>query len=281
MGSRRPSRRLLPAFDDDALIAAQRHDRGIWDRESAALRDRLMALPADQRLTAIDNDATRAELMPPHRATILASLAPPQRAAPPTADQQQTERAAAERQRREDYARELAAWRRRDAAQRAEAQRATRLQRLTAWCYAPAAAALPSVALAAWSGWTPLQVAAATLDALLPPGLVVGLVAVCVGAVCVAAAGACCWWARRAHPADLWFVAGLALVAGLLLAASANSLPYVVIRGALLTTDHRPLSGTLARLDGWQIAIVAGNGAVSRGERFTFNRDPTPYFGKS
>lgn len=71
-----PPPRREPAFDDVGLAASGRRARAVWTAESAAERDRLLRLPAADRLAALDDDAVRTLLTGEHRAEVRASLAP-------------------------------------------------------------------------------------------------------------------------------------------------------------------------------------------------------------
>src|ERR671916_2063344 len=70
----------LPAvgtgFDDAGLAASGRRAKAIWMAESAAERDRLLALAPLPRLAVLEDDDVRALLTAEHRAEVRASLTP-------------------------------------------------------------------------------------------------------------------------------------------------------------------------------------------------------------
>ena len=288
MRNRRLPLRLLPAFDDGAMAAAMRYARSIWERESAALRDRILALPTERRVRAIDHEATRAALVPAHREAIVASLTPPPAPPPPPPppapppqpswEQQLREREAAEQRRYQQQKlaeeRKRAEWRARDAAERAEARRIDLWQRLTTWCFVPAAALLPSVILAVLDGWSPLQIAAAALEAILAPGISTGAALLgVIGSV------GCAWWARREPLAGLPFVVGFAILTGMLVATSPRAMPIYTVQARVIATDGRSMTGTLVRVDpGNDVEVLVGNGQFHRGDWLRFKSDPVAYF---
>jgi hypothetical protein len=87
---RGPSTPREPTFDDAGLAASGRRAKAIWTSESAAERDRLLALPPAARLAALDDDAVRSLLTAEHRAEVRASLAPAL-AEPPTKETREME----------------------------------------------------------------------------------------------------------------------------------------------------------------------------------------------
>ena len=130
--------RLSPAFDDAAIALAGREARAVWAAASARERDRLLRLPAAERLAAMDGEAARLLLTPEHRAELRASVAPACSAEPHPGEDQ-------------DFQEELAAWWARDAEAQAEAARARAMRRANWW--ALAAAGVGALAGAALLGW--------------------------------------------------------------------------------------------------------------------------------
>ena len=107
---------------------------------SAEARDRLLGLPTAERLEAVADAGTMAELTPEHRRAVVTSLAAVlPRQPPPDVEAE------------EEHQRELAAWWARDTAAQVEIARARAMRRANWW--ALAAAGVGALAGAALLGW--------------------------------------------------------------------------------------------------------------------------------
>ena len=111
-----------PRLTWETVEQAVQRARQAHEAASAEARDRLLRLPEAERLQAVANPCTWGELTPEHQREVLGSLA----AALARAGQgaiRGAEPPAGEAERQEQYRRELAAWRARDAAEQAAKRR--------------------------------------------------------------------------------------------------------------------------------------------------------------
>lgn len=269
--SKGPSPARAPAFDDAAITAARQYARSVWNAESARVRDRLLALPLVERLVALDDEEVRAALTPEHRVELRVSIAK-------AADSSQIQPPAPPPE-AEEFAREQAAWRVRDAASQAEMRRIDRLQRWVPWALVPAATLAPAAVAAAVYGWGPLRLAS-----VLPSLPSLPLAA--TGSMCVAllGAGLCAVVAAHARRAAwAWGAAGAAFLAGVLLLISARTLPVHIAGNGVATPAGQSLTGAVLMAQptaiGARLEVLSGNGVFRRGELLDYSgRDPAQFF---
>jgi hypothetical protein len=76
-----------PAYDDAAIAAAGIAAHFVWREQSIELRDAIAKLPIPEILAALDDEATRAELLPCHRAQLRQAAAKRMAAPPAPAEQ--------------------------------------------------------------------------------------------------------------------------------------------------------------------------------------------------
>ena len=168
----------------------------------------------------------------------------------------------------EDHERELAAWRVRDTAARAEMARLDRARRLAAWGLVPAGAVLPAAVAAIAYGWDPLSLAS-----VLPELPTLPMSAVMLAAL--AAGGLCAFLASRAKRVpQAWNAAAGAAVAGVVLLLAARSLPLYIAANGVITRSGQSLERVVVRVypnaAGARLEVLRGNDIIRRGEILDF-----------
>lgn len=264
-GGKGPSPAQGPAFDDAAIAAAGQYARDVWDTESARVRDRLLALSLVERLVSLDDEEVRAALTPEHRAQLRMSISA---AAGGPQVQAVTQ----------PHDEDLATWRARDTAARAEIDRLEHARRWASWGLASAGALLPVTVAAIAYGWGPLHLASvlpalpslSPLSVLVMPGTLV-------------TAGLCAFMASRAgRVPQAWGWAAGAVAAGLVLLVAVRSLPLYIVGNGVSTNSGQSLAGVLVRVDpnatGARLEVLRGAGRIRRGEVLDFSgADPVRF----
>ncbi|WP_140887059.1 hypothetical protein [Muricoccus nepalensis] len=168
----------------------------------------------------------------------------------------------------EDHERELAAWRVRDTAARAEMARLDRARRLAVWGLVPAGAVLPAVVAAIAYGWDPMSLASVLPELPTLPMSAVMLAALAAGGLCALPAS------RAKQVPQAWNAAAAAAVAGVVLLLAARSLPLYIAANGVITRSGQSLGRIVVRVypnaAEARLEVLRGNDIIQRGEVLDF-----------
>lgn len=202
-------------------------------------------------VVALDDEEVRAALTPEHRVELRTSIA--------TANTGSQVRNAMQQ-----HGEDLAAWRARDTAARAEMEDLLSIQQLVAWGLVPAGVLLPGVMAAGANGWDPISLVSTLPELPTLPMSVVMLGALVGGSVCAVLASR----ARRVSHA--WKAAAGAVVAGTVLLLAARSLPLYIAANAVIIRSGQALEDVVVRIHpnsaGASFKVLRGNDTIRRGE---------------